>query len=92
MIGLKKNCHLSQIEDADKTSVYFRMLFSYTVDDTRGKSVAIKTSGYEKMGVSVILVVLAGGTKLPPYVILNCKTMPKEQLPRGLMVICQPKG
>jgi len=68
------------------------MLSSYIVDDTGGKSVAIKTSGYEKMGVSVMLVVLADGTKLPPYVILNCKTMPKEQLPRGLTVICQPQG
>jgi len=68
------------------------MLSSYTVDDNGGKSVAIKTSGYEKMGVSVMLVVLADGTKLPPYEILNCKTMPKEQLPRGLMVIFQPKG
>ena len=42
---------------------------------------AIKTSGYEKMVVSVMLVVLADGTKLPPYVILNYKTAPKEQLP-----------
>ena len=88
----KKNCHPSQIEDAYKTSVYIDMLSSYTVDDNGGKSVAIKTSGYEKMGVSVMLVVLADGTKLPPYEILNCKTMPKEQLPRGLMVIFQPKG
>jgi hypothetical protein len=83
---------LSEIEDADKTSVYFDMLSSYTVGGNGGKSVAIKTSGYEKMGVIVMLVVLADGTKLPPYVILNCKTIPKEQLPRGLMVIFQRKG
>jgi hypothetical protein len=68
------------------------MLSSYSVDDTGRKSVAIKTSGYEKIGVSVMLLVLADSTKLPPYVILNCKTVPTERLPRELMVICQPKG
>jgi hypothetical protein len=74
----------SQIEDDDKTPVYIGMLSIYTADDNGEKSVAVKTSGYKKMGVTVMLVVLADGTKLPPYVILNYKTMPKEQLPRGL--------
>jgi hypothetical protein len=44
------------------------------------------------MRVTVMLTVLADGTKLPPYVILNGKTMPKEQLPIGLIVRCQCNG
>jgi hypothetical protein len=50
------------------------------------------TFGYEKMHVPVMLVVLADGSKLPSYMILNCKTMPREQLPRRFNVRCHPKG
>jgi len=68
------------------------MLSSYTVDGTvGGKYMKIKTSGYEKMEVSV-MVVLADGTKLPPYVILNYKTAPKKQLPRVLRSYANPKA
>jgi hypothetical protein len=54
--------------------------------------VAVKTSGHVKMHVTVMLAVLADGSKLPPYMILNRKNMPKEQLPRGIIGRCQPKG
>jgi hypothetical protein len=40
---------------------------NYTVDGTGAKSVLIKTSGNEKMRVTVMLTVLADGIKLPPY-------------------------
>jgi hypothetical protein len=56
--------------------VHFDMPFNYTIDDTGVKSVRIKTSGNEKMRVTVMLMVLADSMKLPPYVILNQKTMP----------------
>jgi hypothetical protein len=36
----------------------------------------------------VMLVVLADGSKLPPCVCLNCKTVPKQQFPRGVVVKC----
>jgi len=38
-----------------------------------------------------MLAVLADGSQLPLHVILNCRTMPKEQLPRGVIVRWQPK-
>jgi hypothetical protein len=63
-----------------------------TVDKTGVKSLLIKTSGNEKMRVTVMLMVLADDTKLPPHVILNRRTMPKEQLPIGLIVRCQSNG
>lgn len=34
---------------------------------------------------------LADGSKLPPYMILNCKTSTTEQLPRGIIVVYQPR-
>jgi hypothetical protein len=38
------------------------------------------------MHITLMLVVLANGRKLLLYVFLNCKTMPKEQLPKGINV------
>lgn len=69
--------------------VYFGMSFSYTVNDVGAKSVVIKTLGYENKHVTVTLAVLTDGSKVPPYVILNHKTMPKAQLPREIIVRCQ---
>jgi len=37
-----------------------------------------------------MLAVLADGSQLPLHMILNCKTMPKEQLPCEVIVRCQP--
>jgi hypothetical protein len=86
----KNNYLLSQIGDANEIPVYSDMPSNYTVDE-EAKSVAIKTLGYEKMHVTVMLVVPVDGSKLPHYTSLNCKTVPKEQLPRGIIARCQPK-
>jgi hypothetical protein len=67
------------------------ILSSYNVND-RAKSVVFKTLGYEYLHVTVILAVLAVGSKLLLHVILNHKTMPKEQLPRGITVRSHPQG
>jgi hypothetical protein len=76
VIGLRKvnNYLLSQIGNADEIPVYFDMPSNYTVD-TGAKSAFIKTSGSEKMRLTIMLLVLADGTKLPPYVIPNRKTV-----------------
>jgi hypothetical protein len=36
--------------------------------------------------------VLGDGSKLPPYIVLDYKTVPKEQLPRRMIVGCKPEG
>lgn len=41
------------------------------------------------MRITVMLAVSTDGIKLPPYVFLIQKTMPKEQLPTGIAVRCQ---
>lgn len=83
---------LGQMGNADETPVYFDMPTNYTVDIVGTKTVSVKTTGNEKMRVTVMLTVLADGRKLPPFIILNRKTMPKEKLPTGLIVRCQEKG
>jgi hypothetical protein len=47
---------------------------SYTIDNAGAKSVVIKTSGSENLGVTAILTELAGSMKLPSYMIPNRKT------------------
>jgi hypothetical protein len=62
VIGLKKKSLLSQTENANETPVYFDMQSNYIVGDSGTKSVVINALGYEKMHVTVILVVLADGS------------------------------
>ena len=94
VIALRKehSYMLSQIGNADETPVYFDMPSNTTIDDKGAKSVIIKGTGNEKARMTVMLGVLADGHKLPPYVILRRKTLPKEKLPAGLIFRCQEKG
>ncbi len=51
------------------------------------------TCGYEKQQITVMLGILADGTKLPPYLILNRKTVPKkETFPKDVVVRASPKA
>uniref|UniRef100_A0A672HN09 HTH CENPB-type domain-containing protein n=1 Tax=Salarias fasciatus TaxID=181472 RepID=A0A672HN09_SALFA len=45
-----------------------------------------------KSRITVTLTCLADGTKLPPYVVLRRKTIPKEPMPPGIIVRAQEKG
>jgi len=54
--------------------------------------VVIPTFGYEEMNVTLMLVVISRWQMLPSYMILNCKTMPREQLPRRFNVRCCLEG
>lgn len=55
-------------------------LCDYTVSNGGTKSMVMKTMGNYKLQVTVMFAVLAGGSKLPTYMILSHKTLPKEQL------------
>jgi hypothetical protein len=54
--------------------------------------VAMKTTGYEKLLVTVMLCITANGNKLPPYVILIRKIMPKEHFCKDIIVGFQTNG
>uniref|UniRef100_A0A1A7X7M9 HTH CENPB-type domain-containing protein n=1 Tax=Iconisemion striatum TaxID=60296 RepID=A0A1A7X7M9_9TELE len=94
VIGLRKthSYALDQIGNADQTPVFFDMPSSVTVHKKGEKSVIVKSTGNEKNRVTVMLACLADGTKLPPYVILKRKTVPKEPMPVGIVVRAQEKG
>lgn len=70
--------------NADQTPVFFDMPTSVTVHKRGDKSVIVKSTGNEKSRVNVMLTCLADGTKLPPYVILKRKTLPKDPMPAGI--------
>ncbi|OWK61459.1 Pogo transposable element with KRAB domain [Lonchura striata] len=94
MIGLHKghNYLLSQMGNADETTVSFDEPSNNVIEKIGTKYATIKTLGNEKMCITVMLAVLADGIKLPPYVILKRKTMLKDQLPTGIIVRCQNQG
>ena len=50
-----------------------------TIEMKGSKSVIVKTSRNEKARIKVMLTVLADGRKLPPYVVLKRKTIPKYE-------------
>ena len=89
----KKNSYLlSQIGNADQTPVYFEMPLDSTVSVKGSKSVTIRTGGNEKQRCTVMLCILADGTKLPPYIVFKRKTLPKGNLPAGVIVRTQDSG
>jgi hypothetical protein len=71
--------------------VYFEMPRDYTVDAKGAKEVKIRSTGYEKQCVTVMLCITADGHKLPPYIIiLSRKTIPKnEMFPKDVIVHAQ---
>jgi hypothetical protein len=93
VIKLRKqhSCMLVHIGNADHTPVYFDMPSNVTVNEKGAKTVIIRGTGNEKGRITVMLDVLADGRKLPPYVILRRKTMPKGKLPAGLVFRYQKK-
>lgn len=80
---------LGQIGNADETPICFDMPRNYTVNMKGAKQVIVKTTGHEKTRVTVMLCVTADGEKLPPYVILNRKTVPKKDFHSGVIVRAQ---
>ena len=59
----------SSILAMDETPVWNDMVLSTTVDKTGSKNVPLKTTGHEKVRVSVCLAAKGDGTKLKPFVV-----------------------
>ena len=66
--------------------------YSRTVDTTGAESIPVSTTGHEKTGFTVVLACSETGKKLKLMVIFKRKTMPKEMLPDGVVVLCHNKG
>lgn len=85
----KHDYALNQIGNADETPIYFDMPRNYTVNVRGAKQVIIKTTGHEKSRITVMLCVTADRGKLPPYVILNRKMIPKENFGQDIIIRAQ---
>jgi hypothetical protein len=55
------------------------------------KNVTVRTGGNEKQQCMVILCITADGRKLPPYIILKTKTLPKVNV-KGVIIQAQESG
>jgi hypothetical protein len=62
--------------NADYTRLF--MPANTTVDTEGSKSVLVKSTGHEKVRITVMFSVLADGRKLTPFVIPKKKHLPKE--------------
>lgn len=95
VINLRKKYDflLGQIGNADETPIFFDMPSNHTITKKGDRQVTIRTTGNEKSRITVMLACTADGRKLPPYVVLKRKTLPKNEIfPRGVIVRCQEKG
>lgn len=88
----KFNFLFSQIGNADQTPIYWDMPRSSTITTKGAKTVSIKSTGNEKMRCTVMLCITADGNKLPPYIVMKRKTMPKEKFSKKIFVRVQEKG
>ncbi|CAI7885863.1 unnamed protein product [Closterium sp. NIES-54] len=65
------------IINADQTPLWLEMPANTTVDQTGVRSVPIRSAGYQKERVTMMLACTADGMKLRPWVVFKRKTVPK---------------
>jgi hypothetical protein len=62
---------------------------NYTVNFKVEKQEVMKTTGYKMLHATVMLCITTNGNKLPPYIILNTNTIPKENFCKDVIVQAQ---
>ncbi|CAI7877137.1 unnamed protein product [Closterium sp. NIES-53] len=72
---------LDLIVNADQTLLFLEMPAERTIEMKGARTVHVRSAGYQKERVTVMLAVTAGGLKLPPYVVFKRKTVPKVAIP-----------
>ena len=65
------NFHDGDIFAMDETSVWNDMVFNTTVEKTGFKEVPMKSTGHDKIRVSVCLTRKADGTRLKPFIVFK---------------------
>ncbi|CAI7840265.1 unnamed protein product [Closterium sp. NIES-53] len=74
---------LDLIVNADQTPLFLEMPAERSIEMKGARTVHVRSAGYQKERVTVMLAVTAGGLKLPPYVVFKRKTVPKVAIPAG---------
>ena len=84
---------MGQMANAFETAIYLDMLPNYMLEKKGVKEVLLKTTGCEKLRLTVMLAATADGRKLPPLLLLKKKILPKsEAFPKDVIVRAQEKG
>ena len=87
------NFLMGQMANTDETAIYLDMSPNYTLEQKGVKELLLKTTGCEKLHLTVMLAATADGRKLPPLLILKRKTLPKsEAFLKDILVRAQEKG
>ncbi|CAI7863073.1 unnamed protein product [Closterium sp. NIES-53] len=63
-----------------------------TLEMKGARTVDVRTAGYEKERLTVMLAETASGLKMPPYVVFKRKTISKVVVPRGVVIHAQAQG
>lgn len=71
MLQLQNGYKLSSIYAADETAIWFDMVSETTVDTIGTKEISIRTTGHEKMRITVTLTACANGKKCKPFIIFK---------------------
>ena len=77
-LRIKKQYSLDQIIAMDETLVWLDKPGETTVDFVGNKSIPFKSTGHEKMKVTVVLSAKVNGTKLPPFIVFKGKWYNKK--------------
>ncbi|CAI7747714.1 unnamed protein product [Closterium sp. NIES-53] len=80
------------IINADQMPLWLEMPTTTTVEQTGVKSMPIRSAGYQKERVTVMLACTATGEELKPWVFFKRKTLPKGDFPDDVVVGCQANG
>ncbi|GJP61182.1 hypothetical protein CLOP_g18373 [Closterium sp. NIES-67] len=81
---------LRRIINADQTPLFVEMPAGRTLEQKGSRSVPVKTAGYEKQRLTVMLACTASGDKLRPWVWFKRKTIPKCECPSGRIASSLP--
>ena len=81
-----------EIINMDEVPLTFDLPLTRTVNKKGESSITLKTTGHERTHFTCVLGCTASGLKLPPMVIFKRMTMPKEKLPKNIVVKVNKKG
>ncbi|CAI7837100.1 unnamed protein product [Closterium sp. NIES-53] len=83
---------LPWILNVDQTPLWLEMPSERTVEEVGSRSVLVRSGGYQKEWVTVMLACTASGEKLKPWVFFKRKTVPKGDFPSDIHVGVHPNG
>ncbi|CAI7768963.1 unnamed protein product [Closterium sp. NIES-54] len=83
---------LPWILNADQTPLWLEMPSERTIEEVGSRSVPVRSGGYQKERVTVMLACTASGEKLKPWVFFKRKTVPKGDFPSDIHVGVHPNG